>query len=69
MAYKTLEAEHDGLKFRIEEDNPEVGVYLYVLKNGTCIKDYLQDNIETCKMVALEEYKVPVSIWQEVQAS
>jgi hypothetical protein len=32
MKYKIFEVEHDGRKFRIEEDYPHVGTYLYVYK-------------------------------------
>ena len=49
--------------FKIEEDFPEVGVYLYVYENGDCIKDYLQNDIDTCKALALEEYNVPINSW------
>ncbi len=31
MQYKILEAEYNGQKFRIEEDNPGAGAYLYIL--------------------------------------
>ena len=49
--------------FKIEEDYPEVGVYLYVYENGYCVKDYLQNDIDTCKALALEEYNVPLDSW------
>ena len=58
--YKTVRGNH---VFKIEEDYPEVGVYLYVYENEHCIKDYLQNDIETCKALALEEYNVPINSW------
>ena len=61
--FKILEAEYNGKKFRIEEDYPEVGTYLYVYENGNCTEDYLQDNIEVCKQLAHENYKVPFDRW------
>lgn len=64
MKFKVLEVEYEGRIFRIEEDYPEVGSYLYVFEGENCIKDYLQDNIEICKEVAFEEYKVPLDKWK-----
>ncbi|MBL7811117.1 MAG: hypothetical protein JNL57_02750 [Bacteroidetes bacterium] len=63
MEFKILTTEFNGRKFKIEEDHPEVGSYLYVYDGENCIKDYLQNDIETCKQVAFEEYKVPLDKW------
>ncbi len=63
MEFKILEIEYNGLLFKIEEDYPEVGVYLYVYKNGKCVSDYLQNDIHTCKEIALEKYQVPLEKW------
>jgi len=49
--------------FKIEEDYPEVGVYLYIYEKGDCIRDYLQNDINTCKLLALEEFNVPIDSW------
>lgn len=65
MEYKVLKAEYNGLNFKIEEDLPEVGVYLYVYRNNKCFKDYLQNSIDTCKEIALEEFGVPLEKWSE----
>ena len=59
MEFKILEAKLNGKKFRIEEDYPDVGWYLYVYEGETCIKDYLQNNVETAKQIAFEDYQVP----------
>lgn len=64
MKFKILETEFDGKKFKIEEDYSEVGSYLYVYEGEKCIKDYLQNDIETCKQVAFEDYKVPLDKWE-----
>ncbi len=64
MKFKILELEYEGKRFRIEEDYLEVGSYLYVYDGEKCIKDHLQDNIEKCKKLAFEEYKVPVDKWR-----
>lgn len=65
MVTKELEIEFKGVLFKIEEDHPEVGAYLYLYKDGKCIKDFLQNDIENCKQFALDEYGVPKEIWKE----
>lgn len=56
---------HIGSKrFIIDEDLPEVGVYLYVYDRENCIYDYLQDSIENCKAIALEKYNVSLDSWE-----
>lgn len=67
MEYQIFEAEYKGLKFRIEEDYPEIGAYLYVFENGKCTNDYLQNTILECKEFALELFNVPMDIWQEIK--
>ena len=62
-----LLAEHNNKKFFIEEDSPEVGYYLYIYENEICIKDYLQNDIETCKKIAFEEYGVTQDKWRDDQ--
>lgn len=65
---KVFAAEKRELKLKIEEDYPEVGVYLYVFKGEICIKDYLQDSIDACKDIALKEYGIPLNKWHEVNS-
>ena len=65
MDFRVFTAEYKKLFFKIEEDYPEVGAYLYVYQQDKCIKDLLQDTIDVCKEVALEEYGVPIDIWKE----
>lgn len=60
-----LKAEHDGKRFEIVEDLPEVGFYLYVYLKNKCIEDYLQSSIQTCKDFAFEKFGVPQNIWEE----
>ena len=67
MNLKTFKIEHNGLSFKIEEDYPEVGTYLYVFKNNKCIKDYLQNTVLDCKEIAFEQYGVPINNWEEVK--
>jgi hypothetical protein len=63
--YNKLKSIFGDLLFRIEEDNPEVGWYLYVFKNNKCIADYLQDTLEQTKEFAKEKYNVPYNSWEE----
>ncbi len=65
MEYRKLNAEHDGRSFRIEEDNPDIGWYLYVSKDGQCTHDHLQDSLEKAKEQALRQYGVPKEAWIE----
>ena len=69
MEFKILETSHNGKNFKIEEDYPEVGVYLYVYDDGKCINDYLQNDIKTCKELALENFGVPLCSWKENDTS
>jgi len=62
-----FKAVHNNLHFRIEADHPEVGVYLYIYEAEQCIRDELQNDVETCKEVAREDYGVPLTGWVEVQ--
>jgi hypothetical protein len=54
------------MKFIIEEDNPDVGFYLYVYQDGRCINDYLQNDLKTAKQFAFDKYNVPVDEWKEI---
>jgi hypothetical protein len=63
--FRKLKSVFGNLEFKIEEDNPEVGWYLYVYKNNHCIADYLQDTLEKAKEFAEEKYNVPYNSWEE----
>ena len=60
-----LEASHNELVFKIEEDLPEVWAYLYVFRGHDCIYDYLQDSVDICKKQAKEEFGVPLGAWEK----
>ena len=64
MKFKILEANHNGKEFRIKEDYPEVGSYLYVYEAGKCVEDHLQNDIEMCMQMAFEDYEVPLDKWE-----
>ncbi len=66
MEFKILETKYKGKIFKIEEDYPEVGVYLYIYEGEKCTNDYLQNDINTCKKLALEDYGVPLCSWKEI---
>ena len=66
MEYKKYLAIYNGKKFVIEEDNPDVGYYLYVYENDKCVKDYLQNSLAIAKECAYEDYSVPINIWKEM---
>jgi len=63
--FKSFVATSGGFTFKIEENLPDVGFYLYVFKNGKCIRDDDQDTLQACKEVALEMYGVPMDAWRE----
>ncbi len=63
MSHEKLVSLHQGKKFEIEEDNPDVGFYLYIFEDDKCIADHLQDSLEAAKEVAWERYAVPKSSW------
>ncbi len=69
MKFKKLMSFYNNKKFIIEEDLPEVGVYLYVYEGGKSVYDCLQDNIKICMEIALEEYGVPFESWKEIDSN
>ncbi len=62
--FKILECKLGDKRFKIEEDLPDVGWYLYVYDlNDKCIADHLQDNLEMIIDFAFEEYQIPKANW------
>lgn len=59
-----MKAKYNELEFVIEEDHPDVGVYLYVYQDGTCVRDILQNDTATCIDVAFEDFGVPKEVWR-----
>lgn len=53
-------------RFEIVHD-PAVGYYLYVFENEKCVRDHLQDTLDTAIDNALEDYQLPRSAWMAVQ--
>lgn len=63
---KHYETTHHGKLFKVEEDYPEIGAYLYVYENGRCEYDYLQNSIKDCMEFAVEQFGVPINSWNEL---
>lgn len=63
------EVRQNNRLFRIEEDYPEVGAYLYVFESDKCILDDLQNDVHTCKLVALEDFGVPIEQWELISSA
>jgi len=66
--FTTMEliSEYNNLTFKIVEDIPEVGFYLYVYDSlNNCINDYLQDTELLTKEFAFKEFGVPLHSWTE----
>lgn len=62
-------AEQESLKprsFEIKQE-PSVGFYLFVLENGRCVRDELQDSFEIAIESARESYGVPLGAWEIVE--
>lgn len=56
---------HNRLRFEIVADHPDVGYYLYVYDGDRCIADHLQNDEETCKQVAFDDYGVDIASWDK----
>ncbi len=68
MAFKVFEADYKGIKCIIEEDLPDVGVYLYFYKNGKCFRDDLQNSISICIKIANEDFQIPYDCWVQKES-
>lgn len=47
--------------------DPLAGFYLYVFEDGKCIRDYLQDTLESAIECAWEDFGVPKEAWKKVE--
>ncbi len=64
-----LECKFGYKRFKIAEDLPDVGWYLYVYdENGKCVADHLQDDLETILDFAFDEYLIPKTYWVDSEA-
>lgn len=63
--FRSLVAEYKGFTYKIEEDLPDVGWYLYQYDaSGRCTHDSLQDNLAMVMVYAEEEFGIPQSAWK-----
>ena len=65
MKFLTFETIWNNYKYKIEDDFPEVGAYLYCYVSDECICDYLQNSIDECKEFAFNKFGVPIDSWIE----
>ncbi|MGE0669381.1 MAG: hypothetical protein AB7H48_00405 [Parachlamydiales bacterium] len=47
--------------------DPSAGYYLYVYENSKCIRDYLNDSLELALEYALEDFGVPLELWEKIK--
>ena len=40
---------------------------MYIFKGENEIRNELQDDLETCKRIAFEDYGVPYNCWKEIK--
>jgi hypothetical protein len=61
-------ADSESLKPRYYEiiHDPPAGNYLYVFERDKCVRDYLQDSLESAIDCALEDFGVPKDVWTKV---
>lgn len=63
--FRSLIAQHKNCTYKIEEDLPRIGWYLYQYDaSGRCIHDTLQDNLAMSMAYAEEEFGVPLTAWK-----
>jgi len=64
--YKVLECKLDENHFKIMEDLPSIGWYLYVYdKTDKCIADHLQEDLKAVVNFAYQVYQIPKNIWTD----
>jgi len=59
---ESIQAEHGGRKFKIEEDI-NAGFYVYVFEREKCTQNYLQDSLKLAKEFVREQFGVPEDAW------
>lgn len=54
-------------KAEIKKDS-KVGYYLYIydIKTGRCVADYLQDSLDAAIEQAEDEFNIPKELWREI---
>jgi len=62
MKWVARSQDSKNLKFEIQYD-PQAGYYLYIYRDGNCIRDYLEDSLLIAKECAYEEYGLSKNAW------
>lgn len=63
--FRSLIAEHKGNTYKIQEDLPDIGWYLFQYDTANqCTHDTLQDNLASAMSYAEEEFGVPLLAWK-----
>jgi len=63
--YTLLTCSQNNCTYRIEEDNPAIGWYIYVFdKKGKCINDHLQETKEMAFRFCQEKYNIHEDKWE-----
>ncbi|MEM7102734.1 MAG: hypothetical protein AAF502_06315 [Bacteroidota bacterium] len=64
--YQIWTAEHDNCKYKIEEDSPTFGWYVFRYnKRGVCTHDYVQHDLEMAISFAEMQFSVPKENWKQ----
>lgn len=66
MEFKKYKKISNNFIFIIDEDLPEVGATLYILKDKKVVEDHLQDSIQMCKDYAFDYFNVSYDNWEEL---
>ncbi len=62
MMWRANSRSKDGYSALIKRDD-NVGYYVYIFKDGICLQDYLEDNLDIAMQVAAEVCGVDVDDW------
>lgn len=63
--YTVLKCHQNNFRYTIEEDNPDVGWYIYVFdKKGNCIADHLQETQQMALSFCQENYNISEDKWE-----
>jgi len=66
--FDILKCKFGDKRFKIKEDLPDIGWYLYVYnENNKCIADHLQGSLEMVIDFAFEEYQIPKTNWIDIK--
>ena len=64
MKFRIYEVSKLNFRFRIEEDLPGIGWYIYIYKDDILLYDYLQDTLEVSKNFVNDRYEINDDDWR-----